>query len=168
MSAPLNNPEQLERLREVAGVVCSAHGVSLVDARFVVQRGTVLQVLIERPDAPPGHSGVTLDDCQAVSRDLSTALDVEDEALPRGAYRLEVSSPGVERPLVRPHDYVRFAGCQARIKTRVPVAERRNFAGTLRGTSARDDSVLVEMTVEGREVEIPFDAIAKAHLVFRF
>jgi len=99
----LNDKQQLERLREIAAPVCSAHGLALVDARFASEHGgLVLRVLIERPETAEqaeGGSGVSLGDCQSVSRDLSTLLDVEGPDLLPGRYRLEVGSPGLDRCL---------------------------------------------------------------------
>ena len=92
----LNTQTQLEKLREIALPVCQAHGLDLVDARFVTENGGLtLRVMIERPDQPEGRAGVSLGDCQTVSRDLSTVLDVEGEGLTPGRYRLEVGSPGI-------------------------------------------------------------------------
>lgn len=159
--------QQQRRLEEVVDAVCTAHGLRLVDARFVTQRGAVLKVLIERPGESDGGSGVTLSDCQAVSRDLSTALDVEDDAVPNGAYRLEVSSPGLERPLLRAADYVRFEGREAKVTTKAPIDGRRNFTGVLSGTSGEGEGISVRMQVEGNELEIPFAMITKAHLLFK-
>ena len=90
----LNDSRQLEELRALVAPVCAAHGLELCDARFVTDHGPVLRVLIERPGDPTGGAGVSLADCQAVSRDLSTVLDVESAPLPVGRYRLEVGSPG--------------------------------------------------------------------------
>jgi ribosome maturation factor RimP len=155
-------------LEEVIAPICRAHDVELVQARWARQPGgAVLQVMIDRPagsrpDAPDG-SGVTLEDCTGVSRDLSTALDVHETIGP-GRYRLEVSSPGLERPLVKLGDFDRFAGREANIKTRVPVDERRSFTGHLLGT----DGQTVRMEIGSATFQIPFDAIAKAHLVYRF
>src|SRR5688572_29458870 len=116
--------KQLEKLRSVIDPICRAHGVALVDARMTTERGAVLRVLIERaPDASTQadtsdtQSGVSLADCQNVSRDLSTVLDVADGVAPTGAYRLEVSSPGIERPLITPQDFTRFAGREVRVQS---------------------------------------------------
>ncbi len=155
--------EQLGRLREIVDTVCLAHGLELVDARFVTDRGAVLRVLIERPGTVDG-SGVTLSDCQAVSRDLSTALDVEDAPTPGGAYRLEVSSPGVERPLFGARDYERFAGREVKLQTQSPHGGRRRFTGILEGI----EGDLVTLTIDGERVSLPHGDITKAHLVFRF
>ncbi|MGD8861239.1 MAG: ribosome maturation factor RimP [Myxococcales bacterium] len=188
----VSKAQQLERLRALVEPVCAAHGLSLVDARFVTQRGAVLQVLIERPGLPDGQSGVTLSDCQTISRELSAMLDESsDEAsddtprvVPAGAYRLEVSSPGVERPLVSKQDFERFAGREIKLHSVKPIDGQRRFQGTLEGLSAASDSgdnatsaaarTCVRLSVpQGkgdapREVLIPYEDVVKAHLVFRF
>jgi ribosome maturation factor RimP len=164
----LNHNEQLDRLRAVVGPVCEAHGLALVDTRFVHERGLTLQVLIERPGQPDGHSGVSLDDCQAVSRDLLVVLDVEDEQIPRGSYRLEVGSPGIERPLIERRDFERFAGREVRIRTSHPVSGRRRIEGLLQGVDQRADGVVVKLSVSGEELAVPLHEIAKANLVYRF
>lgn len=160
----LNSEAQLQKLREIAGPVCQAHGLELVDARFVNEQGLTLRVLIERPDQPEGRSGVSLGDCQAVSRDLSTVLDVEAEAMIPGRYRLEVGSPGIERPLVTRRDYERFAGREVRMQTHRPIEGRRRYQGVLRGLEG--DAVRLHAS-EG-DFSIPFAEIAKAKLVVRF
>ena len=86
-----------------------------------------LQIMVERQDGAP----VSVDDCAAASRLVSTVLDVEDPL--SGPYVLEVSSPGIDRPLTRLGDFERFAGFEARVELRVPVAGRRRFRGRLRG-----------------------------------
>jgi ribosome maturation factor RimP len=161
----LNDHQQLQRLREVAEPVCRAHGVSLLDARFATEHGLVLRVLIEREgaDAEQG-SGVSLADCQAVSRDLATALDAQDHVVPAGRYRLEVGSPGLDRPLFSAGDYDRFRGREARLSTRIPREGRRRFTGTLLGV---DDDARVMLRVDGRDIAIPLDDIATARLVAR-
>lgn len=160
----LNDTQQLEKLHALIAPVCQAHGLELVDARFVTDRGPVLRVMIERPGQAPGHSGVSLADCQAVSRDLSTVLDVEDGSLPRGAYRLEVGSPGVERPLFSRRDYERFAGREVHVRTNRPFDGRKRLQGMLRGVTGDD----IKLDVGGQELTVPLSEIAKANLVFRF
>jgi ribosome maturation factor RimP len=160
----LKDTNQLERLRELVAPVCRAHGLELVDARFVTDHGAVLRVLIERPDATTGQSGVSLADCQAVSRDLSTVLDVENEAVPRGSYRLEVGSPGLERPLFSRRDFERFAGREVDVRTNRPFDGRRRLQGVLRGVEGEG----IKLDVDGQELSVPLAEIAKANLVFRF
>jgi ribosome maturation factor RimP len=157
----------LAALEAIVEPVCRAQGVALVAVHFgAEQGGPVLRVLIELPDAEslPKGVGVTLDDCTRVSRELSRALD-EHEALLPGNYRLEVSSPGVERPLVKARDYERYAGREVKVGTRTPIAERKNFTGVLLGL--REDHVRLRLEKD-EELDIPIQEIAKAHLVFRF
>ena len=171
--------EQLENLRAAIAPICQAHGLELVDVRFTSEHGMALQVLIERPGQPIGHSGVSLGDCQAVSRDLSAALDVEEGAsshpstsratlqgmaLPAGGYRLEVSSPGVDRPLVSVRDFERFAGNEVMLRTSRPIAGRRRISGVLRGIEGE----LVKLSVGEEELAVPLNEIARANLVYQF
>lgn len=114
-----------------------------------------LQVMAERRDDRP----MGVDDCAELSRALSALLDVEDP-LP-GTYTLEVSSPGLDRPLTRLDDFMRFAGREASVETRAPIAGRRRFRGRLLGVTDGN----VKLQVEGADVVLPFDEIDKARLV---
>ena len=165
LSEKLNSSDHLAKLRQVAEPICAAHGVLLVDARFASEHGFVLKVLIERPgaDAKRG-AGVSLTDCQRVSRDLSTALDVSEGIAPEGAYRLEVGSPGLDRPLFSLADFARFAGESVKVQTHAPFAGRRRFSGKLLGT----DGETVQLEQDGQLVALPHAEIAKAHLVPEF
>jgi ribosome maturation factor RimP len=98
-----------------------------------------------------------------VSRDLSAALDVHEEVVP-GHYRLEVSSPGLERPLVKLGDFDRFAGREVKIRTKHPIGDRKNLHGRLLGTAGGQ----VRLEMEGNELSISHDDIVKANLVHRF
>ena len=102
---------------------------------------------------------ISHEDCERVSRDISAALDVAD-AIPH-AYQLEVSSPGLDRPLRRERDFARFSGRSARIRLLEGVEGRRNFSGTLRGVH----DGLVEIECDGRSYQLPISGIAKANLV---
>ncbi|MDI9442403.1 MAG: ribosome maturation factor RimP [Firmicutes bacterium] len=131
--------------------------IELVDVEYVKeQRGWVLRVFLDKP------GGITIDDCQAVSLVLDKKLDEEDPI--RGSYSLEVSSPGLERPLKKAKDFQRFAGRLAEIRTYSGVYGRKKFKGILQGL--RDDQVLLEF--EGEVIEIPLDLIAKANLALEF
>jgi len=160
---------ELETLEKLVTPVCAAEGVELVDVRLVPEGGLVLRVLIDVLNAetlPAGVGGVTLDDCTRVSRSLSRVLDdtAYDDLLP-SHYRLEVSSPGIERPLVKPRDFERFAGRKARVQTKQVVAERKSFTGTLVGLR---DGLVVLRDERGTDLDIPFSEIAKAHLIHVF
>lgn len=127
----------------------------------------VLRVRVDRPDSEPGQ-GISVDDCARVSRALEEYLD----ALPTlsGRYVLEVSSPGVERPLVRSRDYQRFRGHEVAIKGYGPLADRgRRLQGELLGLEDGPEGEMVRLRLEdGEEVSVPRDSIARAHLVFRW
>lgn len=133
------------------------------------QSGWVVRLFIDRlPDLrvpnsdaalPLPEDTVTLENCERVSRDVSAALDVAD--LITHAYQLEVSSPGLDRPLRRELDFARFAGHEARIRLTEGVDGRRNFSGHLRG--AHDG--IVEIDCDGRVYNLPIEDVAKANLV---
>ena len=133
-------------------------------ARGGGRRRPLLRLRIDRPGTAPGKSAVTVEDCAAVSRALR-------ELLPGGngegdGWALEVSSPGVDRPLVKAADYVRFAGERVRVRGYAPFAERgRRLDGTLLGlVPGRGETFTLE--VDGDRVEIPLEAVASARLVF--
>ncbi|MGA7799547.1 MAG: ribosome maturation factor RimP [Gammaproteobacteria bacterium] len=130
----------------------TALGCELVGVEYV-SGSSLLRVYIDRPE------GVTLDDCEAVSYQISGLLDVEDPV--PGHYSLEVSSPGLDRPLFKAGDFERFAGQQVRIRLGVPIDGRRNFKGLLRGL--RQDDVVIEE--DGQEVRLPLERIEQARLV---
>lgn len=145
-----------ERLRGVVEPVLRGEGCELVDLEYRREgRGWVVRIFLDRP------GGVTLNDCQRVSEQVGDLLDVED-LIPH-PYTLEVSSPGLERPLTRPEDFVRFAGRAARISTFAPLEGQRHFTGTLRG--CEEGAVLLEVAGAGL-VRIPRDAISRARLKF--
>ncbi|MBI3453574.1 MAG: ribosome maturation factor RimP [Rhodospirillales bacterium] len=118
------------------------------------QRPTV-QIMAERADGRP----MSLDDCEAISRAVSAKLDVEDP-IP-SSYTLEVSSPGIDRPLVKPADFQRFAGFVARVETRIRLAGQRKFSGRIN----QADDMHVRLALDDGEVEIPFTDITRARLV---
>jgi ribosome maturation factor RimP len=119
------------------------------------QHRPTVQVMAERLDEAP----MTVADCTDISRSVSALLDVADPIA--GAYTLEISSPGIDRPLVRPEDYDRFAGFEARIELSEPLDGRKRFRGRLLG---RVDAA-VRLTGDSGEVRLPLAAIAKAKLV---
>jgi ribosome maturation factor RimP len=119
------------------------------------QRAATLQIMAERFD----EAAMTVEDCADISRSLSALLDVADRIA--GSYALEVSSPGIDRPLVRPEDYDRFAGLEARIELSEPRDGRKRFRGRLLGRAAEAVRVLTETG----EVRLPFAAITRAKLV---
>jgi ribosome maturation factor RimP len=168
MSRSLVDSHELEAL---VAPVCAEHGVELVDVRLQPEQGgAVLRVLIERLERDAGvpdsqGAGVSLEDCTNVSRALSRLLDEREDLIP-GQYRLEVSSPGIERPLVKPRDYARFAGREVKLATKAYVSDRKNFTGKLVGLRGEQTVLLADE--HGTEIEIPYADIQKAHLVYRF
>ncbi len=132
-----------------------AMGYEIVRVLISGKQRAILQIMAERAS----DGGMSVDDCAAVSRAVSAILDVEDPI--SGAYTLEVSSPGIDRPLTRFADFERFAGFDARVEMQLPIDGRRRFSGHLKG--AEDEKVRIE-TEEG-EFELPFAGIAKAKLL---
>jgi ribosome maturation factor RimP len=131
--------------------------IELVDVEYGKEGPDwILRVFIDK------EGGVSLDDCEKVSRRLSSSLDDVDP-IP-GSYSLEVSSPGLERPLTRDAHFERFAGRLVRIKTYAPYQGRKSWEGRLLGL--KDGTVLVE--VENEVVKIPRDQVAKANLAIEF
>jgi ribosome maturation factor RimP len=141
--------EQVELIEQAV----SGLGYELVDSE-TSPHGRLLRVFIDKP------AGVTIDDCAAVSSHLSRLFAVENVDYDR----LEVSSPGLDRPLKKPADWQRFAGQAVQFKLRVPVGNQRNFVGDIVGL--REDRVVVR--VEGEEREFALAGIEKARLVPRF
>lgn len=134
-------------------------GFRLVRVRVSGAEGCTVQIMAERPDGT-----MSVDDCEEVSRALSPVLDVADPI--ERAYRLEISSPGIDRPLVRKSDFDRYAGHLARIEMTVPVAGRKRFKGTLAGTDG-EAARLVRDDAEGEDatVLLPIEDMGEAKLV---
>jgi len=145
--------------RQIAQMIepsLAAMGCEVVRVQISGGQRPTLQIMIERIDGRE----ITVDDCADSSRAISALLDVEDP-LP-GAYELEVSSPGIDRPLTRPKDFERFAGHLARIETRRPIEGRKRFQGRLVGRSGEE--IVVALT-EGGEAHLPMTEIVKAKLM---
>jgi ribosome maturation factor RimP len=151
-----------DQLIDVVEPAVNAAGYDLVEIEFHREpHAFVLRVFIDLLEAEAEVAGgVTVADCERASRTISAALDVADP-IPQ-KYALEVSSPGLDRPLRRLSDFHRYAGRRARIKLHDPIEGRRNFAGTLR--DAADGVVNIE--ADGREFALPLAAIVKAHLEY--
>jgi ribosome maturation factor RimP len=145
-------------LSELFEPVVESMGYELVGVEFLGDGGYgTLRVYIDR------DSGVNLDDCAAISHQISGILDVEEPI--KQAYDLEVSSPGIDRPLFKLADFERFAGNTARIKLAAGLLGRKNFKGELQGVA---DSKLVTIEVDGEVFDLPYADIAKANLVGDF
>ena len=133
-------------------------GFELVRVNYGGGGRPVLQIMIDRADA----KDVTIEDCTLASRTSSALLDVADPI--KDAYELEVSSPGIDRPLTRPKDFESFAGYEAKVELKQAVDGRRRFRGRLLGLE--DDRVrLADLDAEDDEFVLPFSEIAKAKLV---
>jgi ribosome maturation factor RimP len=147
------------KIEEIAHRVAESEGIELVEVE--VKGGGVnrfVRISIDKPD------GVTHGDCEMVSQQVGTILDVED-VVPGGRYTLEVSSPGVERKLLKPRDYERFQGKKAKITLRDPVDGRRNWDGTLAGF---EDGIITLETAPGKTMRIALDQVHKANLKFEW
>lgn len=148
------------RIAGIVRPVLAAAGFRLVRVRLTGQNGLTLQIMVEREDGT-----MDVDGCEEASRAVSPALDVEDPI--DRAYHLEISSPGIDRPLVRKDDFAAALGHLAKLETAVPVAERRRFRGRI--VAADDEAVTIErdQAAYGEEptVRVPFDALAEAKLI---
>jgi ribosome maturation factor RimP len=133
-------------------------GFELVGIEYLARAGSngLLRVYIDHPD------GIDVGDCASVSRQISGVLDVEDPIA--GNYDLEVSSPGLDRPLFSREHFARFAGSRVKLETREKIDGRHRFKGLLKGVS--DGDILIE--VDGEEFALPFDQVEKARLVPEF
>ena len=147
-----------EKLNELVKSVAEPMGYELVGVQLINagKHGKTLRVYIDRED------GITLDDCSAVSHQLSGVLDVEDPI--SGNYDLEVSSPGLDRPLFVAEHFERFAGKQVTIRTLSPHDGRRKFSGELKGI----DADIVSVSIDGEIIELPLGDIDSARLVPEF
>ena len=149
-----NEREIVSRVWKLAEPLCAAEGVELIHIEYQRESGgRILRLYIEKP------GGVSLDDCSAVSQQLSDILDIKLET--EAAYTLEVSSPGPERPLSRASDFDRFRGYTAKIRVSRPINGQKNFTGVLAGYS--DDTVWLSIGTE--TVGIARSQITKARLV---
>lgn len=146
------------RLAEIVTPVIEGLGFELVRLRLQGGKTATLQIMADRPEG-----GIVVDDCAAISTAVSAALDVEDPI--EDKYTLEVSSPGIDRPLTRLKDFDAWEGYEARIETAEPIDGRKRFKGILRGTEG--DEALIEIEDQGEEVVIGlnFDLLADAKLV---
>jgi ribosome maturation factor RimP len=134
-------------------------GFRLVRVAVSGREGKTLQVMAERPDGT-----LTIEDCETISRDISPLLDVHDPIA--GAYRLEVSSPGIDRPLVRPSDFEDWSGYEAKIETKELIDGRKRFRGMIEGFA--DGEVRIEVDIAPGErgvIGLPVDLIGEAKLM---
>ncbi|WP_323777518.1 ribosome maturation factor RimP [Leisingera sp.] len=146
------------RLAEIITPVIEDLGYELVRIRLMSGKATTLQIMADKPDG-----GIEVDDCADISNAVSAVLDVEDPLI--DAYALEVSSPGIDRPLTRMKDFEMFEGYEAKLETAEMVGGRRRFKGELAGTE--EDEVLINIEDQGETVTIglKFDWLSDAKLV---
>ncbi len=144
-----------QKVQQLIAPIVTALGYELVGVVRLLQGGhnTLLRVYIDHPN------GVSLNDCEQVSYQVSGVLDVQD--IIQGHYTLEVSSPGLDRPLFTLDHFTRFVGCQVKVHLNLPLNARRNFTGLLQ--QVQGSNVIV--VVDGTEYSLPYDQIDKAHIV---
>lgn len=146
-----------DKISEIAGRVAAENNLELVNVEVVGnERQLTVRIFIDKAD---GASGVTHEDCASLSFHVGTILDVEDFIQP--AYTLEVSSPGIERELFKLRDYERFAGQNAKLKTREAIDTQRNFRGRIVGVE--NENILFDDKTRGA-ITIPFRLVSRANL----
>ncbi|NWF92021.1 MAG: ribosome maturation factor RimP [Syntrophaceae bacterium] len=145
--------EIVERVRQMADPILASEGMDLVEIEYRREsRGWVLRLYIDK------EAGVTVEDCSRISQELGRSLDVEDFI--STPYTLEVSSPGLTRPLKNEKDFVRYRNRLIRVRTFDPIENQRQFKGRLLGLSDNR----IEIEVQGRILQIPMANVAKANL----
>ena len=155
----ITEPGRAARVAAIAEPVLGGLGYRLVRVRISGAAGCTVQIMAERPDGT-----MSIEDCEAASRALSPVLDVADPI--EGAYRLEISSPGIDRPLVRHSDFDRYAGHVAHVEMTVPIDGRRRFRGQLLGTEGDNARIRCQdATPESTDVLLPIDDMMEARLV---
>jgi ribosome maturation factor RimP len=163
--------EIVAKIAEIAERVADSEGIEIVDVQLLgAGRGRLLRIFIDRPvgDASVDRPhGVSHADCEFISRQVGTILDIED-VIPGDSYTLEVSSPGLERKLSKAKDFERFVGQKAKVVLREPVENQRSWEGRLAGIS--EGVVALEIAAlepaAGRVIRFPLDQVQKANLKF--
>ena len=143
------------RVEQLIGPVVNDLGFNIVRVQLSGTKSQQLQIMAE----PLAGGGMTVDDCARISRTVSAVLDVEDPI--SGPYRLEVSSPGLDRPLVKIGDFERYAGFEAKVEVHQPINGRKQFRGRVMGV----DGETVKVLVEDAEMEFPYSEIHRAKLI---
>jgi ribosome maturation factor RimP len=151
--------EMVAKITEIAQRVGGSEGIEIVDVELLgAGRGRVLRIFIDRPQ------GVSHADCEFISQQVGTILDVED-VIPGDSYTLEVSSPGLERKLSKPGDFERFVGRKAKVVLREPVDNQRHWEGKLTGFS---QGIVALEPSAGKIIEFPLTQVQKANLKFEW
>jgi ribosome maturation factor RimP len=156
--------EHIDKIREIAERVAADGGLEVVEVDLRgAGKARMLRIIIDKPE------GVTHEDCANVSREVGTILDVED-VVPGASYTLEVSSPGLDRKLLKPADYDRFAGSLVKVLLREPIDEQKHFEGRLEGL--HDGKITIDVPAKKKELpkrlEIDLANVEKANLVPEF
>jgi ribosome maturation factor RimP len=157
---------ELAKIREAAERVAGSVGVEVVDVEWKIGKQRLLRIYIDRPPSPGQRmgSGVSHSDCEALSEQLSVILDVEDLVPGSSGYVLEVSSPGLDRKLLKLSDYEKFSGRLARVWLNEPVENAKYFEGRIAGST----DGIVQLSVRDRTISFPYENIRKANLVVEF
>ncbi len=149
----------VEQIQAIAERVAASEGLEIVDVQLLGGGGTrVLRLFIDKPE------GVTHADCELMSQQVGTILDVED-IIPGGKYTLEVSSPGVERKLTRARDFERFTGQKIKVTLREPVDEKSHWMGLLSGFA---NGIVTLEPSPGKTIQFPLEQVEKANLKFEW
>jgi ribosome maturation factor RimP len=149
----------VEKVQQIAERVGTGAGIEVVDVQMLGGGGSrLLRIFIDKPE------GVTHADCEFISQNVGTILDVED-VIPGARYTLEVSSPGVERKLTKPREFERFVGQKVKVVLRQPVENQRHWVGALKSFA---EGIITLEPSPGRSVQIPFDQVEKANLKFEW
>jgi len=155
----IGKEETIAKITEIAERVAASEGLEIVDVELLgAGRGRVLRIFIDRPE------GVTHANCEFVSQQVGTILDVED-VIPGDSYTLEVSSPGLERKLNKAKDFERFLGQKAKVVLREPIENQRSWVGKLAGFS---DGIVTLEPSEGKTVRFALTQVEKANLKFEW
>jgi ribosome maturation factor RimP len=150
-----------EKIRQLAEPVLEAEGMELIDVECIKMKSRwLVRIFLDK------EGGVTLDDCTEISNQLGDLLDVHD--LPPDPYTLEVSSPGLNRPLVRDRDFVKYTGCRVDIRLSEKIDGIGHFKGKLTGFFEEEGQRILTVDVSGRTHRIPKDLIVKARLEYEF
>jgi ribosome maturation factor RimP len=149
----------VEKIREIAERVAGREGMEIVDVQLLGGGAArVLRIVIDKPQ------GVSHADCEFLSQNVGTILDVED-AVPGGSYTLEVSSPGVERRLSKPQEFERFSGRKIKVVLRQAIEGQRHWAGLLKGIA---EGIITLEPSPGKSLRFPLDQVEKANLKFEW
>lgn len=155
----MTNDAILDKINEIAKRVADSEGLEIVDAQLLGGgRARLLRIFIDKPE------GVSHADCEFISQQVGTILDVED-VIPGAGYTLEVSSPGLERKLAKPRDFERFVGKKAKVMLREPVENQRRWEGTLAGFS---EGIVTLEPGAGKSIRFPLEQVEKANLKFEW